>query len=87
MMTSFDLKAVTMSGIKFEGKVTKLIVRAADGDLCILGSHTDYATPLGKGKAKIFTEDGKIITAETEGGFLSVQKDQTRVIATKFEIL
>ncbi len=86
-MTSFDLKIVTMSGIKFDSRVTKLIVRTTDGDICILGSHTDYASPLGHGKAKIVTEDGKEIAAECEGGFISVQKDQTRIIATKFDII
>ncbi len=85
-MTSFNLTAVTMSGIKFDGKVTKVVVRAADGDLCILGSHTDYAAPLGKGVAKITTEESKVITADVEGGFISVQKDKTRIIATKFDV-
>jgi F0F1-type ATP synthase epsilon subunit len=86
-MTSFDLKAVTMSGIKFDGRVTKVIVRTVDGDMCVLGSHTDYAAPLGKGKAKIVTEEGKEIVADCEGGFISVQKDSTRIIATKFDII
>ena len=86
-MTSFDLKVVTMSGIIYDGKVTKVIVRTAGGDMCVLGSHTDYAAPLGKGKAKIVTEDGKQISAECEGGFISVQKDNTRIIATRFDII
>ncbi len=86
-MTSFNLTALTMSGIKFDGKVTKLVIRAADGDICILGKHIDYAAPLGKGIAKITTEESKVITADVEGGFISVQKDNTRIIATKFEII
>lgn len=85
-MTSFNLTAMTMSGIKFDGKVTKLVVRTADGDICILGSHTDYAAPLGCGTAKITTEESKIVTADVEGGFISVQKDNTRIIATKFDL-
>ena len=85
-MTSFDLKAVTMSGVKFDGRVNKVIVRAVGGDVCILGSHTDYASPLGRGKAKIVTEDGREINAYAEGGFISVRGDKTRIIATKFEI-
>ena len=85
-MTSFELKAVTMSGIKFDGKVQKVIVRAECGDVCILGSHTDYASPLGKGKVRIITEDNREINAYAEGGFISVQGNKTRIIATKFEI-
>ena len=85
-MTSFDLTAVTMSGVKFEGKVQKVIVRTVEGDVCILGSHTDYASPLGKGKARIVTDDGREINAYAEGGFISVQGDKTRIIATKFDI-
>ena len=75
-----------MSGVKFDGRAVKVIVRTTEGDVCILGSHTDYASPLGKGKAKIFTEDGGEINAYAEGGFISVRGDQTRIIATKFEI-
>lgn len=86
-MTSFNLTALTMSGIKFEGPVTKLVIRAADGDICILGKHTDYTAPLGCGTAKITTEENKEIRANVEGGFISVQKDQTRIIATKFDII
>ena len=85
-MTSFELKAVTMSGVKFDGMVQKVIVRTTEGDVCILGSHSDYASPLGKGKARIVTEDGREINAFAEGGFISVQGDKTRIIATKFEI-
>ncbi len=85
-MTSFELEAVTMSGVKFEGKVRKVIVRTVDGDVCILGSHTDYASPLGKGKAKIVTEDEREINAYAEGGFISVRGDKTRIIATRFDI-
>ena len=85
-MTSFELEAVTMSGVKFEGKVTKVIVRTVEGDVCILGSHTDYAAPIGRGKAKIVTEDGREINAYAEGGFISVRGDRTRIIATKFDI-
>ncbi|MBQ7821142.1 MAG: F0F1 ATP synthase subunit epsilon [Clostridia bacterium] len=86
-MTSFDLKVVTMSGIKYDGKVIKVIVRTAGGDMCVLANHTDYASPLGKGKAKIVTEDGKEIHAECEGGFISVQKENTRIVATRFEVI
>ncbi len=85
-MAAFELTAATMAGLKYHGKVSKLIVRAAGGDLCILPSHTDFATPLGRGRAKIVTEDGSEIFAKCEGGFLSVQKDKTSIIASKFEI-
>ena len=33
------------------------------------------------------TEEGKEIVADCEGGFISVQKDNTRIIATKFDII
>ncbi len=85
-MTSFELEAVTMSGVKFDGLVQKVVVRTTEGDICILGSHTDFASPLGCGKAKIITDDGREINAFAEGGFISVQGDKTRIIATKFEI-
>ena len=85
-MTSFDLKVVTMSGVKFDGKVTKVIVRTTGGDVCILGSHTDYAAPIGDGPAKIVRENGEAINAHIKGGFISVQKDNTRIVASEYEV-
>lgn len=85
-MTSFDLKVVTMSGLKFDGKVTKVLVRTVSGDICILGSHTDYAAPLGEGNAKIVLENGETVNAHLKGGFISVQGKNTRIVATEFDI-
>ncbi len=86
-MSSFDLKVVTMGGIKFEDEVTKVLVRTTGGDVCILGSHTDYAAPLGEGNAKIVNSDGETVNARIKGGFISVQGKKTRIVATEFELV
>ena len=57
-MSTFHLQIVTPDGGFFDGEAEKLIVRAIDGDVCILARHSPYVTALGTGEARV-TIDGK----------------------------
>ena len=46
-MATYHLQIVTPDRLVYDGMVESLIVRAVDGDVCILANHIDYATPLG----------------------------------------
>ena len=45
-MSTFHLQIVTPDGGFFDGEAEKLIVRAIDGDVCILARHSPYVTAL-----------------------------------------
>lgn len=83
-MSTFHLQIVTPDGGFFDGEAEKLIVRAIDGDVCILARHSPYVTALGTGEARV-TIDGKRRRAACAGGMLAVTKDNVRLVATTFE--
>ena len=83
-MSTFHLQIVTPDGGFFDGEAEKLIVRAIDGDVCILARHSPYVTALGTGEARV-TIDGKRRRAVCAGGMLAVTKDNVRLVATTFE--
>ena len=80
-MSTFHLQIVTPDGGFFDGEAEKLIVRAIDGDVCILARHSPYVTALGTGEARV-TIDGKRRRAACAGGMLAVTKDNVRLVAT-----
>ena len=65
-MSTFHLQIVTPDGGFFDGEAEKLIVRAIDGDVCILARHSPYVTALGTGEARV-TIDGKRRRAASAG--------------------
>ena len=81
---SFDLKIVTLDGIKFDGKAVSVVARTTVGDVCILHNHTDYIGAIELGKVKLKTET-ETREAACVGGFLSVSDNKVRLVATTFE--
>ena len=84
-MATFHLQIVTPDHMAFDGQAEKIIVRTVNGDVCILANHIDYASPLGIGEARITDGEGKTRTAACNGGLLSVQANEVRVMAITFE--
>ena len=83
-MSTFHLQIVTPDGASYDGTAEKLIVRAIDGDVCILPRHSPYVTALATGEARV-TVDGKKRRAACAGGMLAVRADSVRLVATTFE--
>lgn len=84
-MKTFHLQIVTPDGIFFDGQAEKVIVRTIEGDVCILGGHSDYVSPAATGEMRVTAENGDTKTAQCSGGLLSVKKGITRLVANTFE--
>ena len=84
-MATFHLQIVTPDRMAFDGEAEKIIVRTVNGDVCILSHHIDYAAPLGIGEAKVTDAEGKTRSAACNGGLISVQDNEVRVMAITFE--
>ena len=84
-MATFHLQIVTPDRMVYDGEAQSVILRTVNGDICILANHIDYAAPLGIGEAKVIFADGKERGAACNGGLLSVENNEVRVIATTFE--
>ncbi len=83
-MKSFQLEIVTPDGSLFTGEAESLLVRTDCGDVEILAGHADYLATLSIGRARIRTSEGDRLAA-ISGGFLSVDKQSVKLVATTFE--
>ena len=84
-MAAFHLQIVTPDRIVYDGEAERIIVRAVNGDVCILPHHIDYAVPLAIGEAFVTDGEGKTRTAACNSGLLSVYNNHVKVIAVTFE--
>ena len=84
-MATFHLQIVTPDRMVYDGQAEKIIVRTVHGDVAILAHHIDYATPLGIGEARVTDGEGKERAAACNGGLLSVNNNEVRLIAITFE--
>ena len=84
-MNTYPLEIVTPDGQIFDSDVERLIVRAINGDVCILKNHSDYVVPLGIGKARVKLSDGSYRDASCNSGTLIVSGGNARLIAMTFE--
>ena len=84
-MATFHLQIVTPDRKVFDGEAEKIIVRTANGDVCILARHIDYAAPLGIGEARVTDAEGNTRIAACSGGMIGVSAGEARVMATTFE--
>lgn len=79
------LTIVTPEGKIYDDDAQRVTVRSTSGDITILSRHIDYAGALGKGKARITTQDGTVKHAMIEGGMIHVAKDDVQIITNSFQ--
>ena len=84
-MNTFRLRIASPKGIVYDSETVKLCVRSVTGDVAILAGHIPYVTTLKDGICKITDSDGNENKAEYTGGLLTVSKENTNLLVTKFE--
>ncbi len=85
MANTFHLQIVTPDGLLFDGNAQRILVRTTEGDIGILSGHSDYVSPVATGMTRVTMDDGEVKTAACSGGFISVKKGITRLVANTFE--
>ena len=84
-MREFHLQIVTPDGLIFDGGCESVAVKTTTGDVQIMYGHADFFAPLSVGIARIKTAEGGVRSASLAGGFISVNKDGVKILATTFE--
>ena len=84
-MDNMRLHVVTPEGSAFSGEIRSVIVRTTEGDVGILKNHTNFVAAIAYGMLKITDPDGNARIAACMNGFVSVEAQQVRIIATTFE--
>lgn len=85
MAKTFHLQIVTPDGLLFDGQAERILVRTTEGDVGILSGHSDYVSPVATGMTRVTFGGGEVKTAACSGGFISVKRGITRLVANTFE--
>ena len=83
-MREFNLQIFTPDGVAYDDTAESVVVRASEGDVCILYGHADYVTTIDYGKVKI-RKNGTDRYAACMDGLLSVSDNKVRIASTTFE--
>jgi len=83
-MTVFHLKISTSDGNLFDGDVTMLSLRGADGDLAILAGHIPFITSVVPCTVVLTLPDETKKEGHIESGLLSVSKDCVTLLSSSF---
>lgn len=86
-MRTFSLTVSTPGGNCFQGECVKLDVRGELGSLAIMAGHIPFVTGVSKGDCSILLDDGTKLSATLDGGILTVDRNQTTLIAGSFCLL
>ena len=84
-MNTFKLTVASSDGNKFCGDVVKLDVRGVEGELAVMAGHVPFVTSIVNCPVTIELEDGSKKTATSDGGLLTVGKDEVTLLSGSFE--
>ncbi|MBQ2930853.1 MAG: F0F1 ATP synthase subunit epsilon [Clostridia bacterium] len=74
-MKTYLLNISSPDGKIFSGQVVSIILRGVEGEFAILADHIPFITSVVPGKCIIELEDGTVKEGQTEGGMITVGKD------------
>jgi len=81
-----NVELVAADRTVWSGEADRVLARTLDGDLGILPGHTPLLGVLASGQVRITPRDGGEVTAEVDGGFLSVENDRVLVVAEQVSV-
>jgi len=70
------LKILSLKGVEYDGEAKGLNVKTGAGEITVLDHHLPLIADLKKGKAIIFTDDGRK-DFEISGGFLEMDQNNS----------
>lgn len=74
-MKTFLLNISSPDGKVFSGQAVSLSVRGVEGEFAVLADHVPFITNVVPGKCNLELEDGTVKLGRTEGGMITVGKD------------
>ena len=74
-MKTFLLNISSPDGKIFSGDVVSIILKGVEGEFAVLADHMPFITSVVSGKCIIELEDGTIKNGHTEGGMITVGKE------------
>lgn len=71
----------------WSGEASMVVAKTVEGEIGILPGHEPMLAILATGDVRVTTADGAKITANAEGGFLSVENNNVSVVASAAELV
>ena len=84
-MKTVNLTISSPEGTIFQGEVSGISLRGADGDLAILAGHVPFITSVKPGECKVMMADDTQKNGYVDGGLLTVSPDAVNLLAGSFE--
>ena len=86
-MAELKVSVVSADHEVWSGAAKQIIARTTEGEIGILPGHEPILAILAKGEVRVTAEDGTVITANAEDGFLSVEHDTVTIVARNAELV
>jgi len=86
-MAELKVSVVSADHEVWSGKAKQIIARTTEGEIGILPGHEPILAILAKGEVRVTAEDGSVITANADDGFLSVEHDTVTIVARNAELV
>ena len=86
-MAELKVSVVSADHEVWSGAAKQIIARTTEGEIGILPGHEPILAILAKGEVRVTAEDGTVITANAEDGFLSVEHDSVTIVARNAELV
>lgn len=80
-MAVLSVSIVSAEQEVWTGEAVQLITRTVEGEIGILPGHEPMLAILGQGEVRITLEDGSVVKATADDGFLSVANNVVTVVA------
>ena len=85
--SSLQVSVVSADREVFAGEATMVVAKTVEGEIGILPGHEPMLAILAGGEVRVTDENGAKITANAEGGFLSVENNNVQVVASQAELV
>ncbi|WP_029088842.1 F0F1 ATP synthase subunit epsilon [Brevibacterium album] len=86
-MAVLDVAVVSAEQEVWSGQASRVVARTTEGEIGILPGHEPVMGLVAGGEVRILREDGTLVRAQADGGFLSVANDRVSVVADAAEIV
>ncbi|MEY4424497.1 MAG: hypothetical protein RLZZ594_100 [Actinomycetota bacterium] len=80
-MATLRVELVAADQAVWTGEAKMVIAKTVEGEIGLLPGHEPMLAILGAGEVRITLEDGNVIKANAEDGFLSVENNVVTVVA------
>jgi len=78
---ALQVELVSASRTVWSGEAEMVIARTVDGDLGVLRGHAPLLSLLTDAVVEISPEEGNVVVATVDGGFLSVANDRVSILS------